>query len=144
VVRRSPRHDYQEIHPHRRLLATSAGATLGAAAPASADTGTTAAIAAAAGLIVGGLLFDNNRNQYYYVNGGQRRYVNEGVAREWYRRHDGAYYNARQNEFRTHRFASNWQRAHTQPAPRVARGAAHGPMGDRGHGHDDQHRGDHR
>ncbi len=126
------------------LLATSAGATLGTATPAKADTGTTAAIAAAAGLIVGGLLFDNTKNQYYYVNGNQRRYVNENVAREYYRRHDSAYYNAHQNEFRTHQFAANWQRAHNAPQ-RVAHGSPHGQMANqgRGNGHDD-HRGDHR
>jgi len=95
------------------LLTALVAATLAAPRPASADTASTAAIAGLAGIIVGSLLFDSSRNQYYYVNGGNRRYVNDYQARQWYQRRDPQYYNQHRGQWSNHQqFQANWSHSH--------------------------------
>jgi hypothetical protein len=91
--------------------------SLATPAIALADTASTAAIAAGIGAIVGTLIYDNNRHQYYYVDRGNRHYVNNDQAQQWYRHRDPGYYNTHQNDFRNNpgKFDRDWRSNHPHP-----------------------------
>jgi hypothetical protein len=63
--------------------------SMGAPAPAKADTTSTALFAVGAAAIVGALLYDGN-NRPYYVRNNHRYYVTQGEA-QYYRNHHHGY-----------------------------------------------------